>query len=804
MKMRMKRIMGLFLALAVSIGCLSLNPIVSYANDTNTKTFNINDGSVNITKSGIYTINGTGQATPNTISVTGSNIKATITLNNVNIDIPNSNIQPAFCAKGYGQSNIHLTIKLKGTNSLKSSLTAGLYWTNSDDNSTDNSTLEIKGDGSLTATSRQYGAGIGGGNQGSGENITIAGGTVTATGGEAVGQGGGAAGIGGGSLGSGKNITITGGTVTAVGRDGGAGIGGGWMGSGKNITITGGSVKASRIGTTPTDGKGHSVYLAKLKDQDSVNKVTVDSGTGNAKTFTRADNHPGGDTAFYLYLTGQDHDLVTSKGIYNAEWNNTTNAFTIIKFDPDNVKSMTVTTQPKLDYTDGDPLDLSGIVVKLEDTNGATKYVHFNEFTDNKISATPENGTPLKAALTGTKVKLTKGNASVETKPLRVTAKYKVTYKDGADGKAFGDQVKSVVTGDDTPGFTGTPTRQGYVFAGWDSPVADKVTADATYTATWKEDKNHNNKADEDEDKYTVTYTDGVDGKVFPDQKTSDILSGTKTPAFNGTPTRAGYVFAGWNPAFTAKVTADVKYVAQWKKDHFTVTFKDGDKTQTVKVKNGKAIDKDELIDQSMPKNPTKAGYTFKEWNTKEDGKGEKFTGASVVKGDMTVYAIYTKDSVPTLSPLPDGDGAGSSMNDNAPTTVDKDELNIQIDSAESDYKPGHAGDGFGAAIKQSADMLDEALAQAKRVAANPNATQAQVDAAARRLADARKSQHEAPAPKPKTEAPAPKSQREKRIGMIHKKGESASFAGLIALYAGLIAVLGFSIAGLAILLRRK
>ena len=32
MKMRMKRIMGLFLALAVSIGCLSLNPTVSYAN----------------------------------------------------------------------------------------------------------------------------------------------------------------------------------------------------------------------------------------------------------------------------------------------------------------------------------------------------------------------------------------------------------------------------------------------------------------------------------------------------------------------------------------------------------------------------------------------------------------------------------------------------------------------------------------------------------------------------------------------------------------------------------------------------
>lgn len=85
-----------------------------------------------------------------------------------------------------------------------------------------------------------------------------------------------------------------------------------------------------------------------------------------------------------------------------------------------------------------------------------------------------------------------------------------------------------------------------------------------------------------------------------------------------------------------------------------TVTFKDGDKTHaTVKVETGKAIDTDALTDQSMPKDPTKVGYTFKEWNTKEDGKGYKFTGASVVDGDMTVYAIYTKDYVPTPTPTP-------------------------------------------------------------------------------------------------------------------------------------------------------
>ena len=49
-----------------------------------------------------------------------------------------------------------------------------------------------------------------------------------------------------------------------------------------------------------------------------------------------------------------------------------------------------------------------------------------------------------------------------------------------------------------------------------------------------------------------------------------------------------------------------------------------------------------------MPADPSKAGYTFKEWNTAIDGTGTKFTGSTVVNEDMTVYAIYTKTNVPS------------------------------------------------------------------------------------------------------------------------------------------------------------
>lgn len=86
-----------------------------------------------------------------------------------------------------------------------------------------------------------------------------------------------------------------------------------------------------------------------------------------------------------------------------------------------------------------------------------------------------------------------------------------------------------------------------------------------------------------------------------------------------------------------------VEYVA--KVTNSTVTFMNGTKNYaSAKVETGKAIDTDALTDQSMPQDPMKAGYAFKEWNTKEDGTGTAFTGDTIVNSDITVYAIYTKN----------------------------------------------------------------------------------------------------------------------------------------------------------------
>ena len=65
--------------------------------------------------------------------------------------------------------------------------------------------------------------------------------------------------------------------------------------------------------------------------------------------------------------------------------------------------------------------------------------------------------------------------------------------------------------------------------------------------------------------RYTVTYTDGVDDEVvFEDKVFPDLVVGTATPEFGGTPTRAGYTFTGWSPAVEEKVTNNITYNATW------------------------------------------------------------------------------------------------------------------------------------------------------------------------------------------------------------------------------------------------
>lgn len=70
---------------------------------------------------------------------------------------------------------------------------------------------------------------------------------------------------------------------------------------------------------------------------------------------------------------------------------------------------------------------------------------------------------------------------------MKLPADCTVTYTDGVDDEVlFEDQSYTVKEGSETPAFSGTPTRENWVFTGWSPAVSDTVTGDVTYVAQWE------------------------------------------------------------------------------------------------------------------------------------------------------------------------------------------------------------------------------------------------------------------------------------------------------------------------------
>lgn len=111
---------------------------------------------------------------------------------------------------------------------------------------------------------------------------------------------------------------------------------------------------------------------------------------------------------------------------------------------------------------------------------------------------------------------------------------------------------------------------------------------------------------------YTVTYTDGVDNEeIFKDQSYVDLLSGTKTPKFNGEPKRTGYVFTGWTPEVTETVTQTVTYSAQWAVDENGNDKPDNDEKYTVSYKFINGADDKELPKEVNDMLPKATSYVY-------------------------------------------------------------------------------------------------------------------------------------------------------------------------------------------------
>lgn len=121
----------------------------------------------------------------------------------------------------------------------------------------------------------------------------------------------------------------------------------------------------------------------------------------------------------------------------------------------------------------------------------------------------------------------------------------------------------------------------------------------------------------------------------------------------------------------------EISFTLKIKQVNHTVTFMNDDiEYKKVNVEEGFSIDEDSLTDQSMPTNPTKSGYTFKGWATKKDAKTPDFTGKTVVNNDLTVYAIWEKNSTP-VNP-----GGGSTTNPIVPNKPERIDGNDRIETA--------------------------------------------------------------------------------------------------------------------------
>ena len=225
---------------------------------------------------------------------------------------------------------------------------------------------------------------------------------------------------------------------------------------------------------------------------------------------------------------------------------------------------------------------------------------------------------------------------------------FTVTYKDGASGSVFTDQVyNNVVAGSTVPvflwnGIAGNPVRDGYRFDGWDSSTSGTVTANTVFTAQWT--------------KYVkVTYTDGVAEDLFTDVVYNDLVGGDTTPMYNNAlslnvPTldarfASNYTFIEWSPLWDSTVGgSDITYTAVWEYNAtvYDVEYRDG-AGETVfpnvvmSIEEGDPTPFYDALD--LDNKPTRAGYTFVRWEP---------TWSDTVTGDVVYVAVWRKGSPKT------------------------------------------------------------------------------------------------------------------------------------------------------------
>ena len=150
----------------------------------------------------------------------------------------------------------------------------------------------------------------------------------------------------------------------------------------------------------------------------TVTRFTAESGTEADKTFTIA----GKDT-----LSFTDTEIEKNQTYYYQILAYATkNSISVgpIKADGLSVSGISIKTQPRLVYNEGDPLDLSALVVTLETSNGGSYDVAFSDFENADLTTSLDHEFELTTSETGTPVAVTyTPGHTANTENLTVNAK---------------------------------------------------------------------------------------------------------------------------------------------------------------------------------------------------------------------------------------------------------------------------------------------------------------------------------------------------------------------------------------------
>ena len=116
-----------------------------------------------------------------------------------------------------------------------------------------------------------------------------------------------------------------------------------------------------------------------------------------------------------------------------------------VEFDKDNIKNIEIKSEPsKMNYVEGEQLNLSGFVVTLTDINDNTVDVDYNDFLEYGIDVEPVDGTVLGLEDNGKQITVSKSEIETKTNQQIVVKEkikgYAVTVKEPVNGQITVDK----------------------------------------------------------------------------------------------------------------------------------------------------------------------------------------------------------------------------------------------------------------------------------------------------------------------------------------------------------------------------